>query len=391
MFTKIITTPYFNVATILGGGNGKKPLQERLPSFPGIITNWIIPVSDAGGSSGELIPVYPDIPAIGDIRSTLINLARKDTPESRSVEALLHHRLSTHSYAAARQEFLELLHNTSHELWRGVPDEFASFIRVDLLDFLSTTGRKAPEFNYKNGSLGNFYFLQVANRYGIKEAIWQFSSITGIQNSKVIPCLLERLDIGVELAISDVQQKFIIGQNTISHPPASNGATKANKHMRLPAPIKRLFYVGKHRDEVVQPHTNSDMIKAIKNTDLLIYAMGSFWTSIMPHVILPRVGEATATKNIPKPFLLNGTLDRETTGMDAVKMLKAIKNGFNSHHPMGAISDYVTHIFTPENGQIPVDEQAITKMGVKVVSVKSLPDTLYFQPDDLMDKLFQLL
>jgi len=54
--------------------------------------SYILPVSDDGGSTAEIIRVLGG-PAIGDIRSRLVRLSDDSTTESKSVLKLLQHRL----------------------------------------------------------------------------------------------------------------------------------------------------------------------------------------------------------------------------------------------------------------------------------------------------------
>lgn len=64
----------------------------------------VLPVSDDGGSTAEIVRVLGG-PAVGDIRSRCLRLADDDTQEARAVKALLGHRLSPHDAEAAKMEW----------------------------------------------------------------------------------------------------------------------------------------------------------------------------------------------------------------------------------------------------------------------------------------------
>ncbi len=76
------------------------PLQASSLSSPQpIITtsvSYILPVSDDGGSSSEIIRVL-DGPAIGDVRSRLLRLTMDETDAGKAVKRILEHRLTSAS------------------------------------------------------------------------------------------------------------------------------------------------------------------------------------------------------------------------------------------------------------------------------------------------------
>ena len=70
----------------------------------------VLPVSDDGGSTAEIVRVLGG-PAVGDIRSRCLRLADEHNAEARAVKELLGHRLSSHHSEAAKLEWcVQLLH-----------------------------------------------------------------------------------------------------------------------------------------------------------------------------------------------------------------------------------------------------------------------------------------
>ena len=76
--------------------------------------------------------------------------------------------------------------------------------------------------------------------------------------------------------------------------------------------------------------------------------------------------------------MFNGSIDRETSGMTATDYILAIVDALNRKHTEYAIdfhvSDYVTHILTPDGGQFIVDDDALKAASLsrdKVIIVKS--------------------
>ncbi|PSR83271.1 hypothetical protein PHLCEN_2v5775 [Hermanssonia centrifuga] len=91
---------------------------------------YVLPVSDDGGSSSEIIRVLGG-PSIGDIRSRLIRLI-PPAPQSSpldSIRNLLAYRFPAHcSEREARDEWREIVEGRS-TLWTGIPNDRKELIR----------------------------------------------------------------------------------------------------------------------------------------------------------------------------------------------------------------------------------------------------------------------
>ena len=75
----------------------------------------ILPVSDDGGSTAEIVRVLGG-PAVGDIRSRCLRLADASDAEAEAVRRLLAHRLPSGSAANAKREWYEIVEG-DHKLW----------------------------------------------------------------------------------------------------------------------------------------------------------------------------------------------------------------------------------------------------------------------------------
>ena len=104
----------------------------------GSTTTFILPISDNGGSSSEIIRVMGG-PSIGDIRSRLVRLIPSPRSESdAAIKQLLEYRLSAAgaSEAEVKAEWLSIVEGQSG-LWRGVPADRRETIRAFLVYFES--------------------------------------------------------------------------------------------------------------------------------------------------------------------------------------------------------------------------------------------------------------
>lgn len=110
------------------------------------------------------------------------------------------------------------------------------------------------------------------------------------------------------------------------------------------------------------PRVNETVLRKIAEAQMILYGVGSLYTSICPCLIVPGIGQAIQQRRVPKILMLNGSYDRETSGMKASDVVLAITNAldqsFKRGHSHRTIqqppSQYVTLLLAPQGGDIPV-------------------------------------
>lgn len=200
----------------------------------------------------------------------------------------------------------------------------------------------------------------------------------------------------------------------------------------LPDPPPLLFppqsSEGTRGEHEVFPRANPRVLQQLESAELIVYGMGSLYTSVCPSLVLRGVGEAVAARACPKVLVLNGSHDRETTyieggtegadgeggrafmrdmaageggtgagaelvrgaggegpgpagggesagaagvrRMRASDVVTAVVDALNRRHALGASSlshspgAYVTALVAPEGGGVEVDEEALWALGV---------------------------
>ncbi|KAK5044813.1 hypothetical protein LTR84_010469 [Exophiala bonariae] len=337
--------------------------------------SYIIPISDNGGSSSELIRVFGG-PGIGDVRSRLVRLIpiNPPSPEKSAISTLFNHRLSSSSSTDAAAEWQLIVSGTS-DLWHDISSAKRELIRsfFNLLNLeILKRSRPLSTFDFTSASVGNL-FLTGARLFSgsFESAIYLLSSICGIPDGevRVIPSINSNFShhIAAGLENGDV----IVGQNNISHPAAVTalemptvvqGPPQGNRPRHsvdhtddvedanipgtlptlrqrnikfskeededLPTRIDRIWYINPYGQEMLPP-ANPRVMSAIKHSQAVIYSIGSLYTSIVPSIVLKGVGEAlrsTAARH--KILILNGSLDREvgpsTSPFSAFDFVEAI-------------------------------------------------------------------
>lgn len=270
--------------------------------------------------------------------------------------------------------------------------------------------------------------------------------IGGVDESKtaVLPAILSNFMHHIAAGLED--GTVISGQNAISHPGAPTALSSSaapspsiepqdeSKHIRyaadpieedamppstlpdlrlssiafskahetpLPSPIRRIWYISPYGHET-RPSPNPNVLSALNSSEAIIYSIGSLYTSLIPSLILRGIGESIAQRPKAKKILiLNGSLDRETGGYEAVDFVTAIARAcqesqdppgehnttMTSHlHPSSSShtpsnlhtrqsqaqlrppSAYVTHLIHLEGEGTPmVDKILLNQMGIECV------------------------
>ena len=134
--------------------------------------SYVIPISDNGGSSSELIRVFGGpgefspaealsaltSPGIGDVRSRLVRLIPDDGEETRAIKHFFNHRLPA-SYSPARTEWLDIV-EANHALWHGISSPKRELIRSFLNAInMELVKRRRPtsHFDFSGASIGNLF------------------------------------------------------------------------------------------------------------------------------------------------------------------------------------------------------------------------------------------
>ncbi|CZT52074.1 related to UPF0052 domain protein [Rhynchosporium secalis] len=214
---------------VFSGGSAANNLVDvfgKLAEDRGCSLSYIIPISDNGGSSSELIRVFGG-PGIGDVRSRLVRLIPENAsfPETTAIKTLFNHRLSPDP-SLARIEWLELV-ESRHVLWTSISSEKRELIRslfntinLEIVKRL----RPTSSYNFQSASVGNL-FLTGARLFtgSFESAIYLLGAITGVPgNVNVIPAINSNFSHHIAAGLEDGTQ--ITGQNAISHPSAPSSA-----------------------------------------------------------------------------------------------------------------------------------------------------------------------
>jgi 2-phospho-L-lactate transferase/gluconeogenesis factor (CofD/UPF0052 family) len=232
---------------VISGGSGYNALVGVTPG-----ATFVMPVSDNGGSSSEIIRVLGG-PSLGDLRSRLVRLIPLSTDQglerpppasNDALHSLLSYRLPSKGRSRdIKQEWMDILEGR-HHLWRGIEAERKEVVRGFLVYFESEILRRAHRnFNFRGGSIGNF-FLAAAQRFfrSIQSAIFLFSTTTLInttQAGRVLPVINTNHSATIAVSLEDGQR--ILGQCEISHPTRPSYTLETAPTSGIDTPASAIF------------------------------------------------------------------------------------------------------------------------------------------------------
>jgi uncharacterized cofD-like protein len=306
---------------ILAGGTASRNLTITLIRR-GIRVTRLVPAWDSGGSS-KAIRQTLHILSVGDIRQALMTMAYAEG-HAGDVVRIFNARLSeTGNRTELRRElafYAEGTHPVLKAMQRDIAEAILRYLRV----FMAAAGE---DFDWRRGSIGNFILsgALLAEDGDINAAVLAFKSLCGVTGD-VWPVSKEH-DLTLLAELRD--GRCIEGQHLIT------SLTEAEAEIG----IKTVSLDG--------ALANPEARDAIARADALVYGPGSFFTSVLPHLLVD--GVAATIAKVPAPKILIGNMleDRETRGLSLADMAARLQRE-------GQGFEVLTHVLAQE-GAIPLE------------------------------------
>lgn len=247
----------------IGGGTGTFSMLSHLKKYPFNITA-VVNMSDSGGSSRKLMDEFRRQVPLGDLRQSLVALARNGA------------------------------------LWREV--FMHRFERTE------EPGEETSNGGVAGHSLGNLILkgLQDVNRGDLLLAIEDAQELLDTAGN-VVPVTLEQTTICAELEDGDI----ITGETEID--------TRGKKTPGELSPIRNLKLVPENAAGCTQA------IRAIRRADTIIIGPGDLYTSLLPNLLVKDIARAIRESDAEKVYVCNlMTKHGETDGYKASDFVNII-------------------------------------------------------------------
>ncbi|MFF0155709.1 2-phospho-L-lactate transferase CofD family protein [Micromonospora sp. NPDC005203] len=271
-----------------GGGHGLsaslRALRHCAPELDLDITA-VVTVGDDGGSSGRLRAERGGLPP-GDLRQALVALAG-DHPATRRSAGLFQHR-----FAAVPA---------------GVPETGATDPDRDGGARRGTDGASAGTDGLAGHAVGNLVLCGLMELLGDPVAALEHAGAMLGAVGRVLP--MSRQPVGIEARVRGVdpaapdEVRTVRGQHQVA---VTTGRVES---LRLtPA----------------APAACAEAIEAIMAADWLIFGPGSWYTSVLPHLLVPQLADAIVSTSARRLVTLNLAAEKETLGLSVADHLAAL-------------------------------------------------------------------
>ena len=185
----------------------------------------------------------------------------------------------------------------------------------DVLNYRFTRGELAGH------SLGNLVLvaLQDLASGDVVEALRRLGHLLGTQH-RVLPCTTEAVTLHATTAGGE-----IVGQASVAATPR----------------LQRVWL------EPTEPAASPTAVRAVRDADLVVLGPGSLYTSLLPNLLVPGIGDALAASRAPVVYVANlRQQPGETEGMSLAAHLDALA----AHLPALRIDVVVAHQGRPPSG-----------------------------------------
>ncbi len=285
---------------LFSGGSACRTINIALSRMGARLTR-IVPAWDSGGSSKVLRQAFHMLP-VGDVRQALMTMAHGEG-RAGDVVKIFNARLSDMPGSGDARVELDYYAKGAHPLLARMEAR----TRDVILGYLRVFLERAPtDFDFRNGSIGNFILTGAffAHDRDMDRAILEFRELCSIEGN-VWPASVQA---DVQLAATLRDGRRIERQHLVTRmSDADSGIGVAEIELTS-------------AEGLIRPNIRT--LEALRSADAIVFGPGSFYTSILPHLLVDRVSQAIeANASAPKIFVGNILECPETRGMNLAGQL----------------------------------------------------------------------
>ncbi|GLY02002.1 2-phospho-L-lactate transferase CofD family protein [Actinoplanes sp. NBRC 101535] len=250
----------------------------------------IVTVGDDGGSSGRLRVERDALLPPGDLRQALAALA-DDDPTTRLTARLMQHRFAAMPEIPVQggTEPLSVPAPVDRVLTRGPRVERRAERTKDTL---------------AGHAVGNLLLLGLIEMLGDPVLALDHAARMLGARGRVLPMARHAVGIEADMVAADGVPSTVRGQHAVA---VADGRVAA---LRL-VPS--------------DPPTCPEAIAAVRDADWLIFGPGSWYTSVLPHLLVPELAAAIVASPARRLVTLNLSEDKETVGLSAADHLATLR------------------------------------------------------------------
>lgn len=312
---------------------------------------------DSGGSSAGLRRAFGML-SVGDLRNRLMALADETTRGNPSMYALVSHRLPADAPPAALAAELDSLVDGTHPLVAAVPKPLSRLVRTHLRMFVEAM---PPSFDLSGASVGNLMLAggYLNNERDIHSVLFLFSQLVEVRGH-VEPVVDADLHLRAELA----DGRVLVGQHTLT----------GKEVAPLTSPIAALSLVEGLEDPwPASVRCGDEVLRHIGGADLIVFPMGSFYTSVLANLLPEGVGRAVRSAPCPKVYVPSTGVDPEAVGLSVgaavERLVQTLRADAGADAPASELVGFVLVDPSAEAYAGPLELERVAALGIEVVEV----------------------
>lgn len=357
------------------GGSALNDVARSLKRYTHNSIHMVTPF-DSGGSSQGLRLAF-DMPAIGDLRSRLMALADETILGQPDVFRLFTHRLSKSADREDLAAGLDAMIAGTHVLVSAIGQPMRMLIQNQLGMFRASCPKA---FDLRGASIGNLILAggYLGQNQQLEPIIFLVAKLVGVQGT-VRAVSDDNFHLAAELASGET----VIGQHLLT----------GKEHAPLTSPIKDIFLnsVLARREPVTSyfPDRNRALMQS---ADLICFAPGSFYTSLIANLLPQGVGQAIAARTVPKVYVPSLGEDPEAMDLSLADKVDMLLSYLRRDTGGDCPADKLLNFVIADRGIAPSDVVDVEAKGIKVlpldlVSKSSAP---FYDPIPLCEALVSL-
>ncbi len=382
------------------GGSALREVSKRLKLYTHNSIHLVTPF-DSGGSSAVIRTAF-DCIAVGDVRNRLMALAEDSLFGTAEIVQLAAFRLDRSKSQAALREELSSMVDGSHPLVEAVPSPVRQIVCSHLHWFaraiIKSPSPRLQNFDLRGASIGNLLLVggYLANQRNIDAVCYMFSQLVTVLGV-VRPTCDENLHLRCTHRDSE---EPTTGQHKMGKPEVLNkgpitsielvkcaqleangpsttaeGQERAQSQKEQQQQSQSQPQPLLSRQEFVPANAALDQTRfdLIASADLVVFPIGSFFTSLMPNLLVSGVGRAVAACRCPKVYVPNSSSDPEMMGhtvADCVAMLLAqLRRDAGEDTPTSDLLNFVLVDSRRVHYGHELDRAAVEACGVQLLDV----------------------
>ncbi len=359
------------------GGSALAEFSKNLIAYTHNSVHLCTPF-DSGGSSAEIRKHF-NMLAVGDLRHRLLSLADQSLQGNQEVFQLFATRFRPNSDPQYLKAELDSLVQGRHPLMRAVPDPLRKIIRNHLGYFQQAM---PDSFQLAGASLGNLILVggYLNNRRQIDPVLYLLSRLV---ETRGIVRPTSSSDLQLRATLQD--GAVVVGQHNLT----------GKEQPRLSSPIRHLELVNE-KEQVKRPKLKTKVGEFIQQAELIVYPMGSFFSSLCANFLIQGVADAIAKNPAPKVYVPNLGHDPEQLGYDlphlVEKLLDILAQNSSAKAPGNPFLNYL--LLDLSQGQYAglQDLPRLERHGIQVLDLDLVsPDTQQIDPEKLIAALLSLV